>query len=91
VEEKRLEALETPDIDFTATVQARELRFDEVPETQVRFWGRPKRASLSATERKNLPEEVRRDVEYRNISIRLRIATELIETGSGLWEEEKEE
>ena len=80
MKEKRLEALETPNIDFTANVQARELRFDEVPETKVRFWGTTERASVSGTERKNLPEEVRRGVTYRNVDIRLRIATELIDT-----------
>ncbi len=78
--EKRLEALETPDIDFTANVRARELFFDEVPQAEVRFWGFPDRASVSGTERNNLPKEVRRGVRYRDVSVRLRIATELIDT-----------
>jgi hypothetical protein len=80
VEDRRLEALESPSIDLTANVRARELRFDEVPETAVRFWGDPKRASVSGTERKNLPEEVLRGVEYRNVNVRFRVATELIHT-----------
>jgi hypothetical protein len=86
VKEKRPEALETPDIEFTAHVKGREMRFDEVPETEVQFWGRPERASVSGTERKNLPEEVRRAVTYRNFSVRLRIATELIGTEADQWE-----
>ena len=80
MQEKRPETLEHPDIEFTANVRAREMRFDEVPETKVRFRGRPERASVSNTERENLPEEVRRGVTYRNFSVRLRIATGLIET-----------
>ncbi len=91
MKEKRPEALETPDIEFTANVRAREMRFDEVPETEVRFRGQPERASVSGTERENLPEKVRRRVTYRNFSLRLRIATELIETEPDLWEKAKEE
>jgi hypothetical protein len=67
------------------------MRFDEVPETEVQFRGRPERASVSGTERKNLPEEVRRGVEYRNFSVRLRIATELIDTEPDQSEKAKEE
>jgi hypothetical protein len=83
--------LETPDIEFTANVRAREMRFDEVPETEVSFRGQPERASVSGTERENLPEKVRRGVTYRNFSLRLRIATELIETEPDPWEKAKEE
>lgn len=78
MKEKRPEAPEHPDIEFTASVRGREMRFDEVPETEVRFWGHPERASVSGTERKNLPEEVRQGVTYRDFSVRLRIAAELI-------------
>ena len=91
MKEKRPEALETPDIEFTANVRAREMRFDEVPETEVRFSGQPERASVSGTERENLPEKVRRGVTYRNFSLRLHIATELIETEPDQWEKAKEE
>ena len=80
MKERRPEALEHPDIEFTANVRAREMRFDEVPEPEVQFWGYPERASVSGTERTNLPEEVRRAVTYRNFSVQLRIATEMIDT-----------
>jgi hypothetical protein len=83
--------LETPDIELTADVRAREMRFDEVPEAEVRFTGQPDRASVSGTERENLPEKVRRGVTYRNFSLRLHIATELIETEPDQWEKAKEE
>jgi hypothetical protein len=91
MKKKRPEALATPDIEFTADVKGREMCFDEVPETEVQFWGRPKRASVSGTERENLPEKVRRGVTYRNFSLRLRIASELIESESDPWEKAKEE
>jgi len=91
VKEKRPEALETPNIEFTVNVRAREMHFDEVPETEVRFRGQPERASVSGTERENLPEKVRRGVTYRNFSLRLRIATKLIETEPDPWEKAKEE
>jgi len=89
VKERRQEALEHPDIEFTAGVRAREMRFDEVPETEVWFWGLPERTSVSEMERKNLPDEVQRDMTYRNFSVQLRIATELIETEPGSQEAER--
>ena len=91
MEEKRLEALENPEIEFTANVKAHKLRFDEVPKTKVRFWGHPERNSVSGTERRNLPEEVRRGVTYRDVSVRLRIASELVDTEPDLWKKAKEE
>jgi hypothetical protein len=77
---KRLDRPETPDVELTADVRARELRFEEVPETEVRFPGHPKRESVSGTERENLPEEVEPDVTYRNLRVRLRIASALADT-----------
>ena len=88
---KRLEALENPDIDFGANVKARELCFDEAPETKVRFRGHPELDSVSGTERKNLPEEVRQGVTCRDVSVRLRIASELVDIAPDLWEKAKEE
>jgi pyruvate/2-oxoglutarate dehydrogenase complex dihydrolipoamide acyltransferase (E2) component len=67
-----------PDIDFSASVKARELRFEEEPQAEVRFWGHPERNSVSVNERKNLPEEVQQGVTYHNISVRSRIASELV-------------
>ncbi len=62
-------------IELTAGVKARELRFDEVPETEVH--------PPAQTERENLPEEVRPEhagVTFRNVSVRMRIANELTVT-----------
>jgi hypothetical protein len=60
---------ENPDIEFTAEVKTRELRFDEVPDTEVH--------PAPHTERENLPEEVQPGITYRNASVRLRIANEV--------------
>jgi hypothetical protein len=61
-----------PDIELTADVKARELRFDEVPQTDVN--------PPAQTERENLPEKVRPEhagITFRNISVRMRVANEL--------------
>lgn len=91
MKEKRTNVSKSPDIDLTATVKARELCFDEVPDTEVRFWGHPERNSVSGTERENLPEKVQRGVTYRNVSVRLRIASELIDDRLDLSKDRKEE
>ena len=54
-------------------MRARELRFEEVPETEVR--------PPAQTDRENLPEEVEPDVTYRNPRVRLRIASALVDAG----------
>jgi hypothetical protein len=78
---KRLDSPENPDVEILATVECRELRFTRVPQTRTSFWGYPERASVSGTERENLPDEVESGVIYRNSGVRLRIASGL--TGRG--------
>ena len=68
---------ENPDIEFTADVKAKWLRFEEVPETEVRFTGEPGHESASGTDRENLPDEVEPYVTYRDPKVRLRIASAL--------------
>lgn len=88
---KRPVAPENPDVDFTANVTVREVRFEEVPETEVRFRGDPECGSVSGAERENLPEEVQRGVTYRNASVRFRIASKLISDEHDPWKVRKEE
>jgi hypothetical protein len=66
--------LTRPDVELTAGVKSRWLRFEKVPETEVRFPGYAEGESVSGTERENLPGEVQKDVTYRNARIRLRSA-----------------
>jgi hypothetical protein len=84
--EERSVAPERPDIEITARVKARELRFDEVPETEVH--------PPAQTKRENLPEEVRPEhagITFRNVSVQLRIANELTANEPDRWEESKKE
>ena len=55
---------------MSASVKARELRFDEVPETKVWFEGEPDVTSSSGQERENLPDEVEPEVTYRDVKVR---------------------
>jgi hypothetical protein len=66
--------LRRPDVELTAEVKSRELRFEKVPETEIQFPGYPEDESVSGTERENLPGEVQKNVTYRNARIRLRSA-----------------
>lgn len=95
---RRPDRPENPDIEFTANVKAKELYFEEVPETEVRFSGNPRRESASGTDRKNLPDEVEPGVTYRDPEVKLRIASALARDDPDLrkWfedtpEESKEE
>lgn len=69
-----------PDVAILATVHARELRFDEKPEVRVEVWGsvngRPA-ATVSTSDRTNLPDEVQPHVTYRDIGILLTITSTL--------------
>ena len=83
---KRLDKPENPDIEFTADVKARELRFDEVPDTEVH--------PPAQTERENLPEKVQpvhAGITFRDVSVEVRIANELTVSESDPWDESREE
>ncbi len=83
---KRLDKPENPDIEFTADVKARELRFDEVPDTEVH--------PTAQTERENLPEKVQpvhAGITFRDVSVEVRIANELTVSEPDQWEESREE
>jgi hypothetical protein len=71
------------DIELVASVQADELRFDEPPETEVRFFGEPGHESASGSDRTNLPETVEPGVTYRNVRIDYRLASRLAAPRSG--------
>jgi hypothetical protein len=73
-----------PDIALDAEVRMRELHFEEVPDSQVHFRGNTGRNSVWKSRRENLPDEVQEGVIYRNARVRLRIATEIINSDPGL-------
>lgn len=64
---------ESADLAITATVTAKELRFEVVPNPTVEFTGKPERDTVWDAERENLPRPVQPGVTYRNIGIRLKI------------------
>lgn len=66
---------ETADLAITATVTAKELRFEVVPNPTVEFTGKPERDTVWDAERDNLPRPVQPGVTYRNIGIRLKIVS----------------
>jgi hypothetical protein len=66
---------ESADLVITAHVTARELRFEVVPNPDVKFTGKPERHTLWEAERENLPAQVQPGVTYRNIGIRLKIVS----------------
>lgn len=75
---KRPRRPRSPDIEFTASVQADELRFVEPPETDVRFFGEPGHESAAGSDRTNLPEPVQVGVTYRNVRVDYRLASRLV-------------
>jgi hypothetical protein len=56
-------------------MHAAELRFDETPETEIRFFGEPGHESGSGSDRTNLPETVEPGVTYRNVRVDYRLAS----------------
>jgi hypothetical protein len=70
------------DIEFIASVEADELRFDDAPETEVRFFGEPGHESAAGSDRTNLPENVEPGVTYRDVRIDYRIASRLAGPGA---------
>lgn len=68
---------ESPDVEIAAGARARELRFEETPGTETRFWGDHRRESASGSDRDNLPSEIEPQVIYRNAGIRWRAASKL--------------
>ena len=58
------------EIEAGATVKAKKLRFESVPEAEVRFPGSDEERSGSHTERENLPEEVEPGITYRDVKVR---------------------
>ena len=69
------DSVDSADLAITATVTARELRFDAVPNPTVEFTGSHERKTVWEAERENLPRPVEPGVTYRNIGIRLKITS----------------
>ena len=67
-----------PDIEFGARIDAKEMRFGEVPETKVEFFGNPDHESGHGDRRENLPEKVEPNKTYKNVRVDYRLASRLV-------------
>lgn len=67
------------DVIITATVRAKELKFEVVPKPTVNFPGNQPRQTVWEADRTNLPQTVEPGVTYRDIGIRLRIYSRFAE------------
>jgi hypothetical protein len=60
---------EARDIEFAATVKAAQLRFREVPRIEIHFSGTPDYESSTVNRRRNLPDRVSKDIDYRDVRV----------------------
>jgi len=73
---------DAPDIEFAATVEAEQLRFREVPRTEIRFSGTPDYDSSTVSRRRNLPDQVLEDVDYHDARVDY-LLTNRLRNGNG--------
>ena len=66
-----------PDVEISAAVRAKELRFECKPEVEVRAYADSPASAESVSERENLPEELETGVAYRDFAVRWRLAARL--------------
>jgi hypothetical protein len=66
-----------PDVEISAVVRAKELRFECQPEVEVGASGDSPRFAESITERENLPDELEPGTTYRDFLVRWRLAARL--------------
>ncbi|MFG3076463.1 hypothetical protein [Streptomyces sp. NPDC048225] len=66
-----------PAISFDAVVSGDRLKFERAPRTRVSFPGTGGRASESRSERTNLPHRVTPGRDYRDVTVRYRLATDV--------------
>jgi hypothetical protein len=66
-----------PDVEISAAVRAKEVRFEHKPDVDVRAYANSSASAESISERENLPEELEPGVTYRNFAVRWRVAARL--------------
>jgi hypothetical protein len=74
----RLPDDERADVDVSASVRLRSLRFGTAPSTRVWFEGFPDELHSLDSERENLPDEVRPGVTYEDVTVRWRARARLL-------------
>jgi hypothetical protein len=66
-----------PDVEISASVRAKEVRFECKPEVDVRAYADSPASAESISERDNLPDEVEPGVTYRDFAVRWWLAARL--------------
>ena len=66
-----------PDVEISAAIRAKEVRFECKPDVDVRAYADSPASAESVSERENLPEEVEPGVTYRDVAVRWRLAARL--------------
>jgi hypothetical protein len=81
--------VENADVEISASVEAKRLRFRQKPKTHVELHGElhepegeGELETASGSERQNLPDEVEPGITYRDVRVRWRAAARLKESGS---------
>jgi hypothetical protein len=65
-------------VEIGASVKAKKLRFEQVPEVEVEFRGHPGREEVKGSDRENLPDEVEEGVTYNDVQVRWRAAARIV-------------
>lgn len=63
-------------------MEADYVRFREVPSVEIRFSGTPDYESATTSERRNLPDPIVEDVDYRNVRVDY-LLTNRLRNGNG--------
>jgi hypothetical protein len=72
----------SPEIEIDSGVRMSELHFEKAPESEVYFRGNTRRNSVWGSRRENLPDEVQEGIVYHDAGVRLRIASEIVDSDS---------
>ena len=75
-----------PDVELSATVHWKELRFDQVGTPKVEFSGNPENETVWHADRENLPKPVQPGVTYQDGGVRLIISSRFRELARVLEE-----
>jgi hypothetical protein len=66
-----------PDVEISAAVRAKEIRFECKPDVEVAAYADSPASAESVSERENLPDELEPGVTYRDFAVRWRLAARL--------------
>jgi hypothetical protein len=81
-----------PDLDFSTSVKAKEVKFGRVPEKKVTYYGDPDHETEVEVERENIPEEPEAGVTYRDVKVKWAVAQRIVHPldGEAVGEEEED-